>query len=307
MSGWLKRPGAGWWRGAAGVRPGWRATLYMALLLALVAGEIWLLERLNPPWLRPEAELSAGLVALNELALLVPVLAASAVMAWLEGQPLRICTSLAEARPGRRLVAGLLAGILALSLLIAVLLAGGFAASRWRGLSPVELLANLAAWLGVSLLIGLTEELAFRGYLQRILARGMGFWPAALATSLIFGLMHVSNPHESVIGILNVFGAGLLLCLALKRTGSLWWSIGFHGGWDFSENFLYGTHDSGQACAGVLLDTLPHGAVWLSGGLAGPEGSLFGLATELLVAFAMLKLLRPGTTVFDMDQCAPKG
>lgn len=80
---------------------------------------------------------------------------------------------------------------------------------RAGGLSPVELLANLAAWLGVSLLIGLTEELAFRGYLQRILAR-VACGLAQAATSLIFGLMHVSNPHESVIGILNVFGAGLL-------------------------------------------------------------------------------------------------
>ena len=292
MRGWLKRPGAGWWRGATGVRPGWRAAIYAALLVVLVVGEILLLVRLQPPWLRPEAQLSAGFVGLNELMLLIPVLAATAVMAGLEGRSVLSC-GLAGAFPGRKLMGGLLAGIAALSLLMALLLAGGWAESHWRGLSAQEIATNLLAWLSVCLLVGLTEELAFRGYLQQALSRGMGFWPAALVTSLIFGLLHGFNPHESVIGIAAVCGAGLIFCLGLRRTGALWWSIGFHAGWDFSENFLYGTHDSGQSCAGALLDTLPHGPDWLSGGLAGPEGSLFGLGVELLVAGLAFLFLRP--------------
>jgi uncharacterized protein len=292
MYGWLIRPGAGWWRGPEGVRAGWRAAVFAVVLAALVGGEIWLLARLQPPWLRPEAQLSAGLVALNELMLLLPVLAATVVMTSLEGRSILSC-GLAGARSGRRLAGGLLAGIAALSLLMALLLASGHAETTWSGLSTRQIVADLFGWLGVCLLVGLTEEAAFRGYLQQALSRGMGFWPAALVTSLVFGLLHVVNAHESIIGIANVCGAGLIFCLGLQRTGSLWWSIGFHAGWDFSENFLYGTHDSGQSCAGALLDTLPHGPAWLSGGLAGPEGSLFGLGVELLVAGGMFLVLRP--------------
>ncbi len=304
MHGWLELPGAGWWRGPEGVRPGWRAAIYALLMVALVAGLIWLLVRLQPPWLRPTAALSAGFIALNELMLLLPVFAATAVMTGLEGRSF-LSAGLLGPRSGRSLAGGLLAGIAALSLLMALLLAGGLAQSSWRGLPPLALATNLLAWLGACLLIGLTEELAFRGYLQQALSRGLGFWPAALVTSLIFGLLHVTNQHESVIGIVNVCGAGLILCLGLRRTGSLWWPIGFHAGWDFSENFLFGTHDSGQACAGAMLDTLPLGPVWLSGGLAGPEGSLFSLGVELLVAGAMLLFLRPSPAAFDMDQCGP--
>ncbi|HTQ70294.1 MAG TPA: CPBP family intramembrane glutamic endopeptidase [Acidocella sp.] len=265
--------------------------MYMALLAALVVGEIWLLARLQPPWLRPEAQLSAGFVGLNEMLLLIPVLAATAVMAGLEGRSVLSC-GLAGPLPGRNLMGGLLAGIAALSLLMALLLVGGLAESHLRGLSVRAVATNLLAWLSVCLLVGLTEELAFRGYLQQVLSRGMGFWPAALLTSLIFGLLHSFNPHESVIGIAAACGAGLIFCLGLRRTFTLWWPIGFHAGWDFSENFLYGTHDSGQSCAGALLDTLPHGPGWLSGGLAGPEGSLLGLGVELLVAGVAFLFLR---------------
>ncbi|MDE1895463.1 MAG: CPBP family intramembrane metalloprotease [Rhodospirillales bacterium] len=178
-----------------------------------------------------------------------------------------------------------------------LLLGGGLALTHLRGLSALEILGQGAAWLGVSWLIGFTEELAFRGYLLQTLARGMGFWPAALLTSLLFAALHITNAHETVIGIMNVFGAGMILCIALKRSFSLWWSIGFHAGWDYAENFIYGTHDSGQACAGALLNTLPRGPLWLSGGLAGPEGSLLGLGVEVLVAAGLYIFLRPRTSL----------
>ncbi|MBU6420266.1 MAG: CPBP family intramembrane metalloprotease [Proteobacteria bacterium] len=304
MRGWLAHSGTGFWRGPGGVRAGWRALAYALLLTALVFAEILLLAWAKPPWLRQEPKMTPGFAAVNEALLFIPVLAAAGFMAWLEGRSV-FAFGLAARRFAPKLAGGLLAGVTALSLLMALLVAGGWAAPRWAGLPPPAAAESGLAWLGVCLLIGLTEETAFRGYLQHSLARGVGFWRAAVVSSLVFGFLHITNAHESVIGIANVCGAGLLLCLGLKRTGSLWWPIGFHAGWDFSENFIYGTHDSGQACAGALLDTLPHGAAWLSGGMAGPEGSVFGLATELLVLGGMLLFLRSGKTVFDMDHCAP--
>ena len=292
MRDWLEHPGTGFWRGAGGIRAGWRALFYGMLLAALAFAEILLLAWIKPPWPRPQARLTAGFVALNEAMLLIPVFAATAIMARLEGRPVLSC-GLAAFHPGRKLAGGLLAGVAALSLLMALLVAGGWARPRWGGLSALGAAESGLAWLGVCLLIGLTEETAFRGYLQQSLARGLGFWRAALASSLIFGALHITNTHESVIGIINVCGAGLILCLALQRTGSLWWPIGFHAGWDFAENFIYGTHDSGQACAGALLDTLPAGRLWLSGGLAGPEGSLLGLGVEVITAVILFWFLRP--------------
>ncbi|WP_298225346.1 CPBP family intramembrane glutamic endopeptidase [Acidocella sp.] len=288
-------------RWLAGLAPGWRALGYVVLVAGFVSAEIWLLARLNLTWMQPQAQLGAGFVMLNELLLLLPVLLASWVMAHIEGRSV-LSYGLSSTRAARLLGAGLLVGVVTLSFLMALLLAGGLAQFHWSGLPVPAGVGFALAWLGTSLLIGLTEELAFRGYLQQTLARGMGFWPAALLTSLAFGTLHLFNAHESAIGILNVFGVGMILCLALQRTKSLWWPIGFHAGWDYSESFLYGAHDSGQSCAGALLDTVPTGPAWLSGAVTGPEGSALGLVVELLAAVAVFLLLRSRMTIFDLDQ-----
>jgi hypothetical protein len=69
--------------------------------------------------------------------------------------------------------------------------------------------------------------------------------------------------------------AGLVFCFALYRTGSLWWAIGIHAAWDWSQSFLYGVADSGLMAEGHLFATHPVGKPILSGGLTGPEGSVF--------------------------------
>ena len=46
------------------------------------------------------------------------------------------------------------------------------------------------------LLVGLFEEFLLRGYTQFTLARGIGFWPAAVVMSCAFGLIHLRNEGE---------------------------------------------------------------------------------------------------------------
>jgi membrane protease YdiL (CAAX protease family) len=287
LRGWLARPAAAEtiWRGTAGVRAGWRAAMFLALAVALIIGLV-LLAAHTPLLIRPTPgmPLSPGFVFMNETLFLLAVALAAWLMAWLEGRAL----SEFGLRGGwrlRRLAVGLAVGITALAGLAGVLLASFHATLAGGGLGAGAALAYGAVWLGLSLLTGFTEEFAFRGYLLVALARGMGFWPAALLTSLVFGALHFTNAGEGLLGLLSVACAGMLFCLAIRRTGSLWWSIGFHGGWDYAENFIFGTHDSGNACAGALLQLWPRGAAWLSGGATGPEGSVFCLGVLGLAAF----------------------
>jgi hypothetical protein len=88
---------------------------------------------------------------------------------------------------------------------------------------------------------------------------------------------------------------GLVFCLALWRTGSLWWAIGFHAAWDWAQSFLYGVADSGTIAQGRLFAAHPLGRPILSGGLTGPEGSAFILPIVLLSAGAIL-LTAPRST-----------
>jgi hypothetical protein len=149
----------------------------------------------------------------------------------------------------------------------------GSAVFRWA-------LAWGVTFLGVSL----TEEFVFRGYWLFTMSRRMRFWPAALLLSVVFGAAHLGNHGENVLGVLQVVATGLLFCLMIRRTGNLWFAIGFHAAWDWAETFFYGTPDSGLLGVGRFLNSSVHGPNWLTGGSAGPEGSVFAILILLLCA-----------------------
>jgi uncharacterized protein len=156
-------------------------------------------------------------------------------------------------------------------------------------------------WGLVFLAVAINEEFAFRSYLLFSFARRLHFWPAAALLSLLFGAAHLLNPGENVFGILHVFMIGFILCLTIRRTGTLWFAVGYHVAWDWAESFFYGTPDSGLLSVGHYLNTSVQGPAWLTGGSAGPEGSLITVFAVLL--FALLIHLRFPKAVYP-DQPA---
>jgi membrane protease YdiL (CAAX protease family) len=216
-----------------------------------------------------------------EAGALLAVLAATAGMGALERRSL-LAFGLRGRRPLAHLVGGAAVGLAAISTLVGVLVATGHLVIERVLLHGTTILRD-ALVLGVAfLLVGLTEELLVRGYPQVVLGRAIGFWPSALALSLLFGFGHAENPGEAVIGVASAAAAGAVFCFALERSGSLWYPIGIHSAWDWGQSFLYGVPDSGTMVDGHLLATHPVGASWLSGGSTGPEGSAF-----VLLVFAL--------------------
>jgi uncharacterized protein len=131
------------------------------------------------------------------------------------------------------------------------------------------------------------EEFLLRGYSQWILLRTIRFWPAAIFLSILFGYMHQGNPGEAKTGLVAAGMIGFFLCLTLRRTGDLWWAVGFHMAWDWGESFLYSVPDSGAILPGHLLNSTMHGPNWLTGGSVGPEGSylVFLIIAALWILF----------------------
>jgi membrane protease YdiL (CAAX protease family) len=129
-------------------------------------------------------------------------------------------------------------------------------------------------WAVFFLMVGLFEDFLFRGYTQFTLTRVMGFWPAAVVMSCLFGLVHWQNGGEQWPGLLAAAAIGFFFCLTLRRTGSLWFAVGFHAAWDWGETFFYSVPDSGTLFPGHLLKSSFHGPAWLTGGVVGPEGSV---------------------------------
>jgi uncharacterized protein len=166
-------------------------------------------------------------------------------------------------------------------------------------LHGARLVKFAAFWAGTFLLVGFYEEFLFRGYSLFTLARGIGFWPAALALSATFGLIHLGNGGEDWRGVLAAAAIGFFLCLTLRRTGSLWFAVGFHAAWDWGESFFYSVPDSGTVSPGHLLSSSFHGAAWLTGGSVGPEGSVmcFVVMAAVWAAFARMYPGQPHASV----------
>jgi uncharacterized protein len=114
-------------------------------------------------------------------------------------------------------------------------------------------------------------------------AKGAGFWYAAWVTSTFFAFGHTGNKGEDWIGIFAAGAVGFVFCVSVKLTGSAWWAIGCHAGWDWAETYFYGTPDSGLVPKGHYLTTTTSGPALWSGGAVGPEGSVLVVGVILLL------------------------
>jgi len=76
-----------------------------------------------------------------------------------------------------------------------------------------------------------TEELFFRIFLFNAMRKWWGFWPAAVVSSILFGLAHGQQPFTAVMVVSLSFPlaiGGVILCLIYVRTGSAWSNIITH-------------------------------------------------------------------------------
>jgi uncharacterized protein len=153
-----------------------------------------------------------------------------------------------------------------------------------------ELLRWAVFWMTFFVFVGLYEEFAFRGYVQFTFAQGLSFWPAAVLLSATFGLIHKGNPGETWAGLGGIVLTGLFWCFTLRRTGNLWFAVGMHAIFDFGETFLYSVPDSGMIFPGHLSGATIAGPTWLTGGTAGPEGSIFDFLMLLFFFYAFHRL-----------------
>ncbi|MGA2100901.1 MAG: CPBP family intramembrane glutamic endopeptidase [Candidatus Sulfotelmatobacter sp.] len=202
---------------------------------------------------------------------------------------------------GARFCEGSAWGFAMLSAILLVLRLSGHFQIDSAALAGGAVIRWALAWGATFLAVSFNEELAFRGYWLFSMSRRMRFWPAALFLSGVFAVAHLGNHGETIMGILQVVATGLLLCLMIRRTGTLWFAIGFHAAWDWAETFFYGTPDSGLLGAGRLLNTSVSGPNWITGGSAGPEGSIFAMVIlalcAALVHFRFPKVIYPDRPV----------
>ncbi|MEI7552707.1 MAG: type II CAAX endopeptidase family protein [Verrucomicrobiota bacterium] len=128
--------------------------------------------------------------------------------------------------------------------------------------------------LAVATVIGTFEEIVIRGIIFRITEESLGTWLALAISAVIFGLLHLIGPASTLQGAVSIMvGSSVLLTGAYKATGRLWFPIGIHAAWNFTQGGIFGVVVSGHPGEGVLQGTLT-GPGWLTGGSFGAEGSV---------------------------------
>lgn len=153
----------------------------------------------------------------------------------------------------------------------------------WWPFAPGFLLLLLL--LGFLLQAGL-EEWIVRGYVYRTLKDAWRPRTAALASSLVFALLHAANPEISPPALLNILLAGMVLAALVEGSGSLWSATLAHGVWNFSVACLLSLPISGVRIFHLLDVTIGGDERW-TGGAFGPEASLLLTSLGLPLAVAL--------------------
>lgn len=272
--------------GPDGLRPGWGLAFYALsfLILQRIAVDL--------AWSHDFGDSDLWSYLLAELGSLFAAIIPALVLARVEQRPWRAYGLPRHPAFTRLFCMGGLWGFASITLLI-VAIYGAHAFSFGNlALHGVRVAKFAMFWAVFFLLVGLFEEFLLRGYSQYTLARAVGFWPAALVLSCAFGLIHLKNDQEHWPGLLAAAFIGLFFCLTLRRTGNLWFAVGFHAAWDWGETFFYSVPDSGMTSPGHLLHSSFHGPGWLTGGSTGPEGSVLCFVVIALTATLYAKSYR---------------
>lgn len=256
-----------------GFWPVWRVLVYFSAyyvlrwLLLVIAGEVVSnrTENVSPLWL----------LLLEEFLLLVAAIVPAIFFSKLEGRNFSDYGLPPNGAFAKQFWSGVLWGIAAVTLLLIALRAVGVFHFGALAIHGSRLIRFGVFWAIFFLVVALYEDFLFRGYTLITLAQTISFWPAALMLSIIFGSIHLWNRGEDWAGALGAACIGLFFCFTLRRTGNLWFAIGMHASWDWSESFLYSVPDSGTTAPGHLLSSSFHGKPWLTGGPVGPEASAF--------------------------------
>ena len=142
--------------------------------------------------------------------------------------------------------------------------------------TPLLPLPRILTFMLNMILVGVAEELVFRGIIaQTLLERygtaRAGVWKACLVSGVLFGAAHLSNLLGSApFGVLMqcVFAAslGVMLAAIYFRTGNLWVTVFLHSAMDIAAMLiggLYGTTSVAESVSGYDASMLLTVVVYL--------------------------------------------
>jgi membrane protease YdiL (CAAX protease family) len=238
--------------GPNGLRAGWSVAIFMVLMIGALALFGYLLDTAH---LAPRVEhlrvLTVRMGFLQEVQLVLAIVIAAWLVSKIERRSL-LDYNLRGPRPVARFFSGAVTGIVALSLLIAGLVAGGWMHFDGVGLSGGRILIFGAAWGVVFLLVGFAEEGLVRCYLLFTLGRGLNFWWSLGMVACLCARVALNTRANGTWGTYVIALLGLAPCLVLylkKAQNEGFWDAA----WVTSVFFGAGhTGNDGESWVGIF-------------------------------------------------------
>jgi membrane protease YdiL (CAAX protease family) len=187
-------------------------------LLTLVGGAVAVLQ--------PESE-EVGRIVAAQAVLGASLIAAPFLAARATGEAMGLA-QLGLRAPQRSVLWGFAAygAYLLFAILYATLITEPQQEDVTRGLGADEGTVGLViAGLLIVGLAPIAEEVFFRGFMFGGFRRSMSLWPAAIASGVIFGVIHAPTGPTAVPPLIVL---GVALGWLYERTGSIWPAIGVH-------------------------------------------------------------------------------
>jgi uncharacterized protein len=238
--------------GPQGLRAGWSVAIFMALMIGALALFGFLLDLAHPtPQPQPLKVLTVRLGLLQEAQLLLAILIAAWLVSKIERRRL-LDYNLRGPGPVSRFFSGAVTGIVALSILVAGLVAGGWMHFDGAVLSGGQILKYGLAWGVIFLLVGFAEEGLVRCFLLFTLGRGLNFWWSLGMVVCLCGRVAFNTKANGTWGTYVIASLGLVPCLILflkKAPSEGFWDAA----WVTSVFFGAGhTGNSGESWVGIF-------------------------------------------------------
>jgi len=163
----------------------------------------------------------------------------------------------------------------------------------------VNPVSSLVIPFSIMFTVAIIEEILVRGIIFRIIEQRLGSYISLLISSLIFGVLHVANPHASFLSGLCITSAGFLLGAAFIYNRNLWLPIALHLAWNFTQSGIFGAITSGNEKTSSLFEARIQGPELITGGQFGPEGSIQATLFCLLGATILLILSKRKSQIVD--------
>lgn len=211
------------------------------------------------------------------------------------------------------LLRGALTALLTLSVLFALMyVAGAIRFGGWSsdvqthsGFYAVGSLLFFAVGFGA---VGLFEELVFRGYGLANLRQFIGWGGAVVVQAAFFAFIHLGNGlgkpdvfKAALAGLPSLFLIAVFFALSYRKTGSLWFPIGFHIAWDWLLGCVFSLPVSGIPIF-HLFDVQETSNSFLSGGAFGAESSFFLIPLLLAMIYALWLVPDHPRAVANLDR-----